>query len=105
MALAGRPPLWMRGAGAGAGAAVAAIAVQAGWSLVRPSWKRTAGSRSRQLRLRNRAPAHVRSLLPEPARRAVSPLCHRPFWPCQVALWHEPGHTRRYLVVRRLASR
>jgi chromate transporter len=50
MALAGRPPLWMRGAGAGAGAAVAAIAVQAGWSLVRPSWKRTAGSRSRQLR-------------------------------------------------------
>src|SRR4051794_17270944 len=50
MALAGRPPLWMRGAGAGAGAAVAAIAVQASWSLVRPSWKRTAGSRSRQLR-------------------------------------------------------
>jgi chromate transporter len=48
--LAGRPPLWVRGAGAGAGAAVAAVAVQAGWSLVRPSWKRTAGSRSRQLR-------------------------------------------------------
>jgi chromate transporter len=48
--LAGRPPLWVRGAGAGAGAAVAAVAVQAGWSLVRPSWKRTAGSRSRQAR-------------------------------------------------------
>jgi chromate transporter len=48
--LAGRPPLWVRGAGAGAGAAVAAVAVQAGWSLVRPSWKRTADSRSRQLR-------------------------------------------------------
>jgi chromate transporter len=48
--LAGRPPLWVRGAGAGAGAAVAAVAVQAGWSLVPPSWKRAAGSRSRQLR-------------------------------------------------------
>jgi chromate transporter len=48
--LAGRPPPWVRGAGAGAGAAVAAVAVQAGWSLVPPSWKRTAGSRSRQLR-------------------------------------------------------
>jgi chromate transporter len=43
--LAGRPPLWVRGAGAGAGAAVAAVAVQAGWSLVPPSWKRAAGSR------------------------------------------------------------
>jgi chromate transporter len=48
--LAGRPPAWVRGAGAGAGAAVAAVAVQAGWSLVPPSWKRTASSRSRQLR-------------------------------------------------------
>jgi chromate transporter len=43
--LAGTPPLWVRGAGAGAGAAVAAVAVQAGWSLVPPSWKRAAGSR------------------------------------------------------------
>jgi chromate transporter len=43
--LAGSPPLWVRGAGAGAGAAVAAVAVQAGWSLVPPSWKRAAGSR------------------------------------------------------------
>jgi chromate transporter len=43
--LAGVPPLWVRGAGAGAGAAVAAVAVQAGWSLVPPSWKRAAGSR------------------------------------------------------------
>ena len=38
--LAGKPPLWVRGAGAGAGAAVAAVAVQAGWSLLVPSWKR-----------------------------------------------------------------
>jgi chromate transporter len=38
--LAGAPPLWVRGAGAGAGAAVAAVAVQAGWSLLGPSWKR-----------------------------------------------------------------
>ena len=38
--LAGAPPLWVRGAGAGAGAAVAAVAVQAGWSLLTPSWKR-----------------------------------------------------------------
>ena len=38
--LAGTPPLWVRGAGAGAGAAVAAVAVQAGWSLLTPSWKR-----------------------------------------------------------------
>ena len=43
--LAGHPPAWVRGAGAGAGAAVAAVAVQAGWSLVPPSWKRAAGSR------------------------------------------------------------
>jgi chromate transporter len=43
--LAGTPPLWVRGAGAGAGAAVATVAVQAGWSLVPPSWKRAAGSR------------------------------------------------------------
>jgi len=38
--LAGKPPLWVRGAGAGAGAAVAAVAVQAGWTLLTPSWKR-----------------------------------------------------------------
>jgi chromate transporter len=43
--LEGTPPLWVRGLGAGAGAAVAAVAVQAGWSLVPPSWKRAAGSR------------------------------------------------------------
>ena len=42
--LAGTPPLWVRGAGAGAGAAVAAVAVQAGWSLAGPSWKRAAGN-------------------------------------------------------------
>jgi chromate transporter len=38
--LAGAPPLWVRGAGAGAGAAVAAVAVQAGVTLLVPSWKR-----------------------------------------------------------------
>lgn len=43
--LAGTPPAWVKGAGAGAGAAVAAVAMQAGWSLTGPSWKRAAGSR------------------------------------------------------------
>jgi chromate transporter len=44
--LEGKPPLWVRGLGAGADAAVAAVAVQAGWSLVGPSWKRAvAGTR------------------------------------------------------------
>ncbi len=38
--LGGTPPLWVKGAGAGAGAAVAAVAVQAGWSLLVPSWTR-----------------------------------------------------------------
>jgi chromate transporter len=38
--LAGTPPLWVRGIGAGAGAAVAAVAVQAGWNLLVPSWTR-----------------------------------------------------------------
>ena len=38
--LAGTPPLWVLGAGAGAGAAVPAVAVQAGWSLVGPSWQK-----------------------------------------------------------------
>jgi chromate transporter len=33
------PPLWVLGAGAGAGAAVPAVAVQAGWSLLEPSWR------------------------------------------------------------------
>jgi len=37
--LAGSPPLWVLGAGAGAGAAVPAVAVQAGWSLLGPSWQ------------------------------------------------------------------
>ncbi|WP_433306250.1 chromate efflux transporter [Actinoplanes sp. CA-030573] len=39
--LEGDPPAWVKAAGAGAGAAVAAIAVQAGWSLMPPSWRRT----------------------------------------------------------------
>ena len=38
----GSPPDWVRGAGAGGGAAVAAVAVQAGSTLVPPSWERTA---------------------------------------------------------------
>jgi len=37
--LAGSPPLWVLGAGAGAGAAVPAVAVQAGTSLLGPSWQ------------------------------------------------------------------
>jgi chromate transporter len=37
--VAGTPPLWVLGAGAGAGAAVPAVAVQAGWSLLVPSWR------------------------------------------------------------------
>jgi chromate transporter len=48
--LEGSPPEWVRGAGAGAGAAVAAVALQAGWSLVGPSWRRVhAASRARWL--------------------------------------------------------
>jgi chromate transporter len=39
----GSPPLWVRGVGAGAGAVVAAIAVQAGTSLMAPSWHRAGG--------------------------------------------------------------
>ena len=39
--LAGSPPRWALGAGAGAGAAVAAVAVQAGSTLVAPSWQKT----------------------------------------------------------------
>jgi chromate transporter len=42
--LAGTPPLWVLGAGAGAGAAVPAVAVQAGWSLLGPSWKNKASA-------------------------------------------------------------
>jgi chromate transporter len=44
--LSGSPPLWVLGAGAGAGGAVPAVAVQAGTSLLGPSWQR----RSRTLR-------------------------------------------------------
>ena len=36
--LADSPPDWVRGAGAGAAGAVPAVAVNAGWMLVRPSW-------------------------------------------------------------------
>ncbi len=49
--LAGTPPLWVRGAGAGADAAVAAVAVQAGWTLLGPSWTR-AGAAGRARRFR-----------------------------------------------------
>jgi chromate transporter len=49
--LAGTPPPWVRGAGAGAGAAVAAVAVQAGWTLLGPSWTRAdAAGRARRFR-------------------------------------------------------
>ncbi len=37
--MAGSPPLWVLGAGAGAGGAVPAVAVQASWSLLGPSWR------------------------------------------------------------------
>jgi chromate transporter len=43
--LGGTPPAWVKGAGAGARAAVAAVAAQAGWSLIGPSWGRAAGPR------------------------------------------------------------
>jgi chromate transporter len=42
--VAGSPPLWVLGAGAGAGAAVPAAAVQAGWSLLVPSWRNRASA-------------------------------------------------------------
>ena len=42
--VAGSPPLWVLGAGAGAGAAVPAVAVQAGWSLLVPSWRNKASA-------------------------------------------------------------
>ena len=42
--VAGSPPLWVLGAGAGAGAAVPAVAVQAGWSLLGPSWRNRASA-------------------------------------------------------------
>jgi chromate transporter len=42
--VAGSPPLWVLGAGAGAGAAVPAVAVQAGWSLLVPSWRSRASA-------------------------------------------------------------
>jgi chromate transporter len=49
--LMGSPPLWVKGAGAGAGAAVAAVAVQAGWTLLGPSWTRArAAGRGRRFR-------------------------------------------------------
>jgi chromate transporter len=44
--LAGNPPPWVKGIGAGAGAAVAAVAVQAGWNLLVPSWTRAKQARS-----------------------------------------------------------
>jgi chromate transporter len=42
--VASTPPLWVLGAGAGAGAAVPAVAVQAGWSLLIPSWRHRASA-------------------------------------------------------------
>jgi chromate transporter len=48
--LAGSAPDWIRGAGAGSGAAIAAVAVQAGLSLMRPSFSRARGTRGRTVR-------------------------------------------------------
>jgi chromate transporter len=42
--VASSPPLWVLGAGAGAGAAVPAVAIQAGWSLLVPSWRNRASA-------------------------------------------------------------
>jgi chromate transporter len=42
--VSGSPPLWVLGAGAGAGAAVPAVAVNAGWSLLIPSWRNRAAA-------------------------------------------------------------
>jgi chromate transporter len=44
----GSPPDWIRGAGAGAGAAVAALAVQAGVTLLRPTWQRVRSTARRR---------------------------------------------------------
>jgi chromate transporter len=44
------PPDWVRGAGAGAGAAVAAVAVDAGRSLLTPSFERVRGDAGRRAR-------------------------------------------------------
>ncbi len=44
----GSPPDWIRGAGAGAGAAVAAVAVQAGTTLLAPTWRRVGGAAHRR---------------------------------------------------------
>jgi chromate transporter len=44
----GSPPDWIRGAGAGAGAAVAAVAVQAGTTLLGPTWWRVGGAAHRR---------------------------------------------------------
>jgi chromate transporter len=48
--LGSSPPLWVRGAGAGAGSAVAAVAVQAGVSLIGPSWRRARDAPGRRAR-------------------------------------------------------
>ncbi len=48
--LAHAPPPWVHGAGAGAGAVVAAVAVRAGFELVRPSYARVRGDRGRAAR-------------------------------------------------------
>lgn len=48
--LASHPPTWVLGAAAGAGAAVPAVALNAAWSLVRPSWARIGSSRPEHLR-------------------------------------------------------
>jgi chromate transporter len=48
--LAGHPPDWILGAAAGAGAAVPAVALNAAWTLVHPSWRRTGADRSQRIR-------------------------------------------------------
>jgi chromate transporter len=100
--LAGTPPAWVKGAGAGAGAAVAAVAVQAGWSLAGPSWKRAARSR--------RARWIVYLLAGGAAAATIGPWLVLVLLGCgitELALQHRqqsPG-SRTFLVVPLLAAR
>lgn len=48
--LASRPPDWVRGAGLGAGAAVAAVAVQAAYGILGPSYRRVRADRAKSMR-------------------------------------------------------
>jgi len=100
--LAGNPPIWVKGAGAGAGAAVAAVAVQAGWSLTGPSWKRASGSR--------RARWIIYLLAGAAAAATIGPWLALVLLGCgiiELTLQHRQQHpdTRAFLVVPLLMAR